>query len=183
MSKPTNRILSGPLQQWLDNLPQSVPLRATTTKPVIEGKGLEHWIDQSQLSADSLESAMLWLRVGLIDPTHEIVQEGKSSLASYLHGVVHRLEGDFWNSKYWFRQVRDNRLMQSLSLSMTEKLRTEGLSPFAADVKILKNNVFDPSELVTAVERHFQHACHDSEAANTLERVSWIEWQSLWEYV
>jgi hypothetical protein len=37
---------------------------------------------------------------------HEIVQEDKSELAAWLHGIVHTLEGDLDNARYWYRRVR-----------------------------------------------------------------------------
>jgi hypothetical protein len=40
-----------------------------------------------------------------IDESHRIVQEIASSQASYWHGMLHRREGDFENSRYWFRRT------------------------------------------------------------------------------
>jgi hypothetical protein len=37
---------------------------------------------------------------------HEIVQHDKSELAAWLHGIVHTLEGDLENARYWYRRVR-----------------------------------------------------------------------------
>jgi hypothetical protein len=37
---------------------------------------------------------------------HEIVQEDKSVLAAWLHGIVHTLEGDLENARYWYRRAR-----------------------------------------------------------------------------
>ena len=39
---------------------------------------------------------------------HDQVQalEGNQT-AAYLHGIIHRREGDFWNANYWFRQAKD----------------------------------------------------------------------------
>jgi hypothetical protein len=37
---------------------------------------------------------------------HEIVQEDKSVLAAWLHGIVHTLEGDLDNARYWYRRAR-----------------------------------------------------------------------------
>jgi hypothetical protein len=37
---------------------------------------------------------------------HEIVQQDESELAAWLHGIVHTLEGDLDNARYWYRRVR-----------------------------------------------------------------------------
>jgi hypothetical protein len=36
---------------------------------------------------------------------HEIVQEDTSVLAAWLHGIVHTLEGDLDNARYWYRKA------------------------------------------------------------------------------
>jgi hypothetical protein len=37
---------------------------------------------------------------------HEIVQHDESELAVWLHGIVHTLEGDLDNARYWYRRAR-----------------------------------------------------------------------------
>ena len=49
--------------------------------------------------------AGLWLLHGFLDESHEISQSLKTSEGSFWHGIMHRIERDFWNSKYWYRQV------------------------------------------------------------------------------
>ncbi|MBI2206626.1 MAG: hypothetical protein HYU41_22555 [Candidatus Rokubacteria bacterium] len=36
---------------------------------------------------------------------HEIVQKQDSVLAAWLHGIVHTLEGDLDNARYWYRRA------------------------------------------------------------------------------
>ena len=36
---------------------------------------------------------------------HTIVQEHKTPLAAWLHGIVHTLEGDLDNARYWYRKA------------------------------------------------------------------------------
>lgn len=50
----------------------------------------------------------LWLLHNFLDESHEISQSIHSSEGSYWHGIMHRLEGDFWNSKYWYRKVGEH---------------------------------------------------------------------------
>lgn len=38
---------------------------------------------------------------------HEIVQEHESDpMAAWIHAVVHRMEGDLANARYWYRRCR-----------------------------------------------------------------------------
>jgi hypothetical protein len=45
----------------------------------------------------------LWLLAGDLDRSHTISQGIGSAEGSFWHGIMHRREGDFSNSKYWFR--------------------------------------------------------------------------------
>ena len=60
------------IQNWLDALSSSVPLRAVSFgSSSSEGVRLKEMIADSGLSSDSLVTAMLWIRVGIIEPAHE----------------------------------------------------------------------------------------------------------------
>jgi hypothetical protein len=37
---------------------------------------------------------------------HEIVQHDESTAAAWLHGIVHTLEGDLDNARYWYRRAK-----------------------------------------------------------------------------
>jgi hypothetical protein len=46
------------------------------------------------------------LEAGDWSAAHEIVQAKRSDLAAWLHGIVHTLEGDLENARYWYRRAR-----------------------------------------------------------------------------
>jgi hypothetical protein len=52
-----------------------------------------------------LARALEHLEAGAWQAAHEIVQNDKSSLAAWLHGIVHTLEGDLDNARYWYRRA------------------------------------------------------------------------------
>ena len=52
-----------------------------------------------------LARAVELLEGGAWQQAHEIVQEDTSSLAAWLHGIVHTLEGDLDNARYWYRKA------------------------------------------------------------------------------
>jgi Tfp pilus assembly protein PilF len=52
-----------------------------------------------------LARAVELLEAGDWQQAHEIVQEDKSVLAAWLHGIVHTLEGDLDNARYWYRKA------------------------------------------------------------------------------
>ena len=54
---------------------------------------------------EALRRALDLLAVGDWQAAHGIVQEHKTELAAWLHGIVHTLEGDLDNARYWYRKA------------------------------------------------------------------------------
>ncbi len=57
-------------------------------------------------AADALAKALEHLAAGEWQRAHEIVQEDKSTLAAWMHGIVHTIEGDLDNAQYWYRKAK-----------------------------------------------------------------------------
>ena len=55
--------------------------------------------------ADPLARAVELLAAGAWEQAHDIVQKEESTLAAWLHGIVHTLEGDLDNARYWYRRA------------------------------------------------------------------------------
>ncbi|MCC5830852.1 MAG: hypothetical protein JJU36_15505 [Phycisphaeraceae bacterium] len=55
--------------------------------------------------AASLVTAAAWLYVDELDLSHRASQSIDTPTGSYWHGIMHRREGDFSNSHYWFNRV------------------------------------------------------------------------------
>ena len=56
-------------------------------------------------SSESLRRAAELLAAGDWEGAHAIVQEDPSPLAAWMHGIVHLLEGDVSNARYWYRRA------------------------------------------------------------------------------
>ena len=57
--------------------------------------------------ATELERAVALLESGDWQAAHEIVQGDEDSrLSCWAHGIVHLLEGDIPNARYWYRQAK-----------------------------------------------------------------------------
>jgi hypothetical protein len=55
----------------------------------------------------SLRAAIVHLETGDWHAAHEIVQKDEeSSLACWAHGIVHIMEGDLPNARYWYRAAK-----------------------------------------------------------------------------
>jgi hypothetical protein len=39
------------------------------------------------------------------DASHKIAQDCSDRTANWLHAVLHKIEGDVWNSKYWYART------------------------------------------------------------------------------
>jgi hypothetical protein len=52
-----------------------------------------------------LARALEHLEAGAWPPAHAIVQKQQSTLAAWLHGIVHLLEGDLKNARGWYERA------------------------------------------------------------------------------
>lgn len=50
-------------------------------------------------------TAIRYLRKGDWQKAHTIVQEDDTELGCWAHGIVHMLEGDMGNARYWYRRA------------------------------------------------------------------------------
>src|SRR4030095_9973522 len=55
--------------------------------------------------SESLGQAIELLAAGDWKKAHEIVQKEKSTLAAWIHGIVHILEGDLDNARGWYKRA------------------------------------------------------------------------------
>jgi Tfp pilus assembly protein PilF len=61
----------------------------------------------AQISRGDLKRALALLESGDWQSAHEIVQRDEDSpLACWAHGIVHLMEGDKSNARYWYRQAK-----------------------------------------------------------------------------
>lgn len=54
----------------------------------------------------TLDTAIRHLSQGEWQRAHELVQDDESTFGCWAHGIVHMLEGDFGNARYWYRQAQ-----------------------------------------------------------------------------
>ena len=91
----------------------------------------------SSPSKDPDESAALvaglWLWHDFLDESHKIAQQLQTPSGSMWHAIMHRREGDFSNSKYWYARCENHPCLPTLAAQANEVI-----NPFPADKQILK---------------------------------------------
>jgi hypothetical protein len=85
--------------------------------------------------------SLLLLAAGDLDQAHRIVQEMSTPDAAYIHGVIHRIDDDFSNARYWFRGARTHPAGAEMYR------RAAVCSPAVA-----RHSIWDPIEVTDMVE-------------------------------
>ena len=63
--------------------------------------------EEAKAEARAIGTPLALILVGEDEEAHGLVQEDASPMGSYLHGVIHRHEGDYRNARYWFARSGD----------------------------------------------------------------------------
>jgi hypothetical protein len=116
----------------------------------------QEWKDVSD-AAKSLCESGLWLLAGDLSRSHDISQHNQSAEGSFWHGIMHRREGDFGNSKYWFRRVGEHPLFDQLS-------------------ELTAGDYTDPYDFADACSQAVRKG---GEPEQRCVVAQWIEWQAL----
>ncbi len=157
------------LNSWPNGLPFAVPL-TQNLDPGRDGMVPEALRNCPQVAGTVIE-ALMWLRLGRFQPAHEIVQDATHGISAYVHGMLHRIDGDYGNANYWFRQTRDSGLEKRIIRSMS--IRGEW-QPWDGD--------FDPSLFTRACERWHQDPSKcKGWSEEDLQTLALIEWEAVWE--
>lgn len=88
------------------------------TAPVPELSAVEEMVAEGDVKP--LELALLYLYVDALEPAHRIVQQDESKTAAWIHAIIHRREGDFSNSLYWYDRAAGHPELELLSVRPRE---------------------------------------------------------------
>jgi len=143
-----------------------------------------HFAGQPIRDHDMAHACMagLWLRFNYLDESHAISQELHNPTGSFWHAIMHRREGDFGNSKYWFRQVGRHEVIEKLAgaaaqVAQTLKLTSAGL-PLEVSILTEMGN-WDPFRFVDLCESTVRGRC---DAVQFCRFVQFFEWEHLFLY-
>ena len=123
----------------------------------------------------------LFLYLSALDDSHKISQDIPSTTGSFLHGIMHRQEPDYSNSKYWFRRVGDHELFPQLRESALELLgqrHDDSGERLRDDVEGRPS--WDPFWFVDQCESASRGG--NAGLSTILQLIQLLEWQLLFDY-
>ena len=134
---------------------------------------------QSVKHPDDAAAALagLWLWHDALNECHKIVQDIASPTASMWHAIMHRREGDFSNSKYWYARCETHQVIRQLGAIASSIV---GQAPADCDMAQSLSDGWNPRAFVDLVESvHCKPADPRRQVAIKLQRA---EWEVLFDY-
>jgi hypothetical protein len=121
--------------------------------------------------------AALWLWHDWLDESHALSQQVHSSTGSFWHAIMHRREGDFSNSKYWYARCADHPVLKTIAAQAGSIVH-----PLPADKALLRlvSRGWSPEAFVDLVEA--VHDLPDDPRHQACVRLQQLEWRVLFEH-
>ncbi|HEV8292984.1 MAG TPA: hypothetical protein VGP94_13710, partial [Tepidisphaeraceae bacterium] len=115
--------------------------------------------------------AGLWLWHDWLDESHHISQSLNYATGSFWHAIMHRREGDFSNSQYWYARCAGHPVLQQMAHQVGQILHA-----LPADKTLLRlmSGGWNPNafvDLVQSVEQDQRNPKHT--AAVSLQQLEW----------
>src|SRR3954467_13728911 len=118
---------------------------AAALKPRLESVFKEVRVGSTE--QDLIRSAVLLWHDDL-DESHVISQSIENVDGSYLHGIMHRREPDYGNSKYWFRRGGKHKIFSALA----ERAPAELAGDKVLTGRLVRRGEWDPFAFVDECE-------------------------------
>lgn len=144
-------------------------------------------VDAAGTSYDAAVKSAFHLWNESLDLSHELSQEIHTPTGSYLHGIMHRMEGDYSNAKYWFRQVGAHPIHQPLLQQAKARLTEDGIERIGSQAlkskleQLAASQSWDSALFVDLVS-HQVTVAQDPEAEELLLELQWTELKLLLQF-
>ena len=125
--------------------------------------------------------AALWLWHDALDECHRIVQnppdQNSTPTYAFWHAIMHRREGDFSNSKYWYARCTNHPALQTLAAQAGAIV-----NPAPADKMLLRITAsgWNPNAFVDLAES--VNETESDPRSQTAVQLQRLEWQVLWNH-
>ncbi|MEX0885249.1 MAG: hypothetical protein WD009_02315 [Phycisphaeraceae bacterium] len=165
LPEPFNHLMRPLFRAWPVEraMPGLVVERAPEGAPV---DTVEKILDDPALRDRPALAAGLWLYVDELDRSHRVSQAIESPTGAFWHGIMHRREGDFSNSHYWYRRAGWHPAMNRIDVA-------GGGAGSGTEV-----GHYDPHAFIDRVERAHQRGGDWAELVSLQRR----EWTALFEW-
>ncbi len=165
--------LADPLEHVLRPLFRRLPIHYAMNRLVVTQPAppehielIEELVSEEAVQERPEIAAGLWLYVDELDRSHAISQQLRTPTGSFWHAIMHRREGDFSNSKYWYRRTGKHPAMNRINVA--------GGGAAAGTME----GGYDPQDFVDRVERCHHQGRRDPELVSLQHR----EWLALFEW-
>jgi hypothetical protein len=148
-------------------------------RTILESLSARDLIDGPIASPDDADAVMsaLWLRHDWLEQSHHICQGIDTPTGSFWHAIMHRREGDFSNSRYWYHRTNAHAMFKTLAARAGDVI-----NPFPADKSVFRlvAQGWNPSAFVDLVQQVHEHP--DDPRHRLCVSIQELEWQTLFEH-